>query len=382
MKRYLNKVIEKELGSKMVFLGGPRQVGKTTLALQLLDKEGHQAPEDHPAYLNWDFPENRKSIMEGILPAGETLIIFNEIHKYKKWRNLVKGIYDKNKSRIHFLITGSARLDYYRRGGDSLIGRYYFYRLHPLSLYEINPNTNNEDLVRLLTFGGFPEMYLQADKQLWKKWQRVRVSRIIKDDLLSLEQVREVSQIELLTSLLKHRVGSLLSVNSLREELSCSHEAALRWIQILEDIYYCYRISPYGAPKTRALKKNSKIYLWDWSELDDEGIRFENMVASNLLKYCHYHEDISGDIMELRFIRDKDKREIDFVVLKNNRPLFAVECKKHHRNLSGNIAYYAQRTDIPCFYQVHIDKTEWKQHAKIRCEIMPYYLFCSKVLKI
>ena len=384
MKRYLNKIVKDDLNNKMVFLSGPRQVGKTTLALQLLGKEQRRANEDHPAYLNWDFPENRKSIMEGILPAGEKLIIFDEIHKYTHWRNLIKGIYDKNKGRTKFLVTGSARLDYYRRGGDSLIGRYHFYRLHPLSLYEINPHPTDEHLKRLLAFGGFPEMYFQANKQLWKKWQRLRVSRIIKDDLLSLEQVREVSQIELLTTLLKERVGSLLSINSLREELSCSHEAVLRWIQILENIYYCFRISPYGTSKIKALKKDSKIYLWDWSELDDEAIKFENMVALNLLKYCHYHEDTSGDAMELRFIRDKEKREIDFVVLKNNKPLFAVECKKQHRNLSKNIAYYAKRTDIPVFYQIHIhpDKEQWNEHSETRCQIIPYILFCSKILKI
>ena len=383
MERYLNKIIESELNRRMIFLGGPRQVGKTTLSLQLLGRGKGMVSKDHSAYLNWDYPENRRSIMDGILPAEEKLIVFDEIHKYKQWRNLVKGIYDKKKDFVQFLITGSARLDYYRRGGDSLIGRYDFYRLHPLSLYEINPNpTDNKELDELLLFGGFPEMYLQKDEILWKKWQRVRLTRIIKDDLLSLEQVREVSQIELLTSLIKQRVGSLLSINSLREELSCSHQAVERWIRILENIYYCYRIHPYGVPKIKALKKDAKIYLWDWSELNDPGIKFENIMASNLLKYCHYHEDTRGDVMELRFIRDKEKREIDFVVLKNDRPLFAVECKTHHRNLSKHIAYYAKRTDIPVFYQVHIDETKWEDHTKTRCQSMPFFLFCSRVLKV
>lgn len=228
VKRYLSDSIDRDLKKKMVILGGPRQVGKTTLSLMLL-KDGD---EEHPAYLNWDFPENRKELIEGVLPGGEELIILDEIHKYSEWRNLVKGLYDKNKSKIKFLISGSARLDFYRRGGDSLMGRYNFYRLHPLSLYEVSSDPTNDDLQRLLKFGGFPEMFIEQDERSWKKWQRVRVSRVIKDDLLSLEQVKEVSQIELLASLLIDRIGSLLSLQSLREDLNCSHEAVSRWVQI------------------------------------------------------------------------------------------------------------------------------------------------------
>ena len=376
MKRYLHDIVTKELKEKMVFLGGPRQVGKTTLSLQILEGDS-----SHPAYLCWDFPKDRRHLKEGILPGGEKLLVLDEIHKYAGWRNLVKGLYDKHRGRLQFLITGSASLDYYRRGGDSLIGRYFFYRLHPLSLYEIDKHPTDAHFERLWAFGGFPEMYVRADKQHLKKWQKTRVSRIIQDDLLSLEQIREISQMELLTLLLKERVASLLSLNGLRRELSCSHESVSRWISILENIYYCFRIYPYGVSGVKSLKKEAKIYLWDWTELEDEGKRFENIVASHLLKYCHYHEDAHGDRMELRFLRDREKREIDFVVLKDGRPLFAVECKLGPRGPSKCIKYYAKRTDIPLFYQVH-RRGEWQSHAPSRCEMISFPQFCSHKLKV
>ncbi len=377
MKRYLHEKIAQDLEKKMVILGGPRQVGKTTLSLSLIDG----ADEGHPAYLNWDFPEDKKELIAGRIPANQSLLILDEIHKYTGWRNLVKGLYDKNKNKIKFLITGSARLDFYRRGGDSLVGRYHFYRLHPLSLAEISSTPTKEHLERLLKYGGFPEMYLEQDEVIWKRWQRVRVSRVIKDDLLSLEQVREVSQIELLAVLLIKRVASLLSINSLREDLKCSHEAVSRWITILENVYYCYRISPYGNSKLKALKKDQKLFLWDWSPIKNGGAKFENLVASNLLKFCHYNEDVNGDEMELRYIRDKEKREIDFVVLKNGEPLFAVECKSGEKGLSKHIPYFAKRTEIPIFYQVH-KGCKWTKDIDNRTEIIPFISFCSNILKI
>lgn len=377
MDRYLYHTIIEDLSKKMVILGGPRQVGKTTLSLQLLKAKN----EDHPAYLNWDYPENRSDLTRGILPADQDLIVLDEIHKYRQWRNLVKGLYDKNKSKMRFLITGSARLDFYRRGGDSLMGRYNFYRLHPLSLFEISGNATTAELERLLKFGGFPEMYLEANERSWKKWQRVRVSRVIKDDLLSLEQVKEVSQIELLATLLINRIGSLLSLNSLREDLQCSHEAVTRWVQILENVYYCYRISPYGNAKIKALKKEQKLYLWDWSVAQDNGAKFENLVASNLLKYCHFFEDVEGDKMELRFLRDKEKREVDFVVVKDDKPLFAVECKTGENKLSKHISYFSKRLEIPRFYQVHLGQKH-VQCSDVRAEIIPFTRFCTKVLNV
>lgn len=366
MDRYQTAAVSADLEEKMVFLGGPRQVGKTTLALSLL--EG--GSETHPAYLNWDDVSSKKALLQGALPAGEELIILDEIHKYKGWRNLVKGFYDLNKSSKRFLITGSAKLDHYRRGGDSLQGRYHYHRLHPLSLHEINSNPTQSDLDHLLRFGGFPEPFLKGSSRHWKRWQRERQSRVIQDDLISLEHVKEVSQLDLLAQVLPDRVGSLLSINNLREDLSVAFETADRWVTILENLYFCFRIQPQGLPKLRAAKKEKKLYMWDWSVCENESARFENLIASNLLKHCHRVEDWEGDRMELKFVRDSQGRELDFVVVRNDKPEFAVECKTGDRELSRNISYFAERTSFPYFYQVHMGKRD-HEYAKVRARVLP-----------
>jgi uncharacterized protein len=376
MDRYLEAVVSADLEEKMVFLGGPRQVGKTTLALSLLDGGG----ETHPAYLNWDDVTSRTMLLRGALPADEDLIILDEIHKYKGWRNLVKGFYDLNKLSKRFLITGSAKLDHYRRGGDSLQGRYHYHRLHPLSLYEISNNPTQLDLDCLLQFGGFPEPFLKGSTRHWKRWQRERQSRVIQDDLISLEHVKEVSQLDLLAHVLPERVGSPLSINNLREDLSVAFETADRWVTILENLYFCFRIQPHGLPKLRAARKEKKLYMWDWSVCGNEAARFENLVASNLLKYCHRVEDWEGDHMELRFVRDSQSRELDFVVVRNNKPEFAVECKTGERDLSRNISYFAERTNIPYFYQVHMGKKDYEL-AKFRARVLPITTL-AKVLAV
>jgi predicted AAA+ superfamily ATPase len=372
MQRYLVSPIQSDLKEKMVLLGGPRQVGKTTLALSLLKNGG----EDHPAYFNWDVPGVAVPLIKGELPATESLIILDEIHKYKNWRNLIKGFYDRYKSKKKFLITGSAKLDHYRRGGDSLQGRYHFFRLHPLSLPEISRAATRNDTSELLQFGGFPEPFFKQSEKVWRRWQQERVKRVVFEDLVSLESVRDISSIELLTRLLPERVGSLLSIQSLREDLMVAHETAERWIQILEKLYFCFRISSFGHKRIRALRKDQKLYLWDWSLCKDPGTRFENMVACHLLKYCHFIEDTDGYEMELKYIRDTDKREIDFVVMKDGLAQFAVECKTADRDLSKHIQYFSERTGIPFFYQVHLNQRH-TELANYRARIMPFQEFCK-----
>ncbi len=376
MDRYIKTEVEADLKKKMVFVGGPRQVGKTTLALSILGGD-----ERHPAYYNWDYADDKRVLLQGGLPVGQSLVVLDEIHKYKQWRNYIKGLYDKNKSSISFLITGSARLDYYRKGGDSLQGRYHYYRLHPLSLYELNQEPSSGDLDTLLTFGGFPEPFFSQSERDWKRWQRERLSRVIYEDLVSLEQVKEVGQLDLLAVLLQDRVASLLSINSLREDLSASHEAVDRWVRILENLYYCFRIRPYAAKKIKALKKDRKLFLWDWSLCRESGSRFENLVASNLLKYCHVLEDTMGDDMELCFLRDNLKREIDFVVLRKGKPIFAVECKEGGKTLSKHISYFSKRTEIPRFFQVHMGEDDYEV-ADLRVRVMPFTRFAAEVLKV
>jgi len=292
MKRQILPYILKDLDEKMVFLAGPRQVGKTTFSLELLKTDS----TEHPAYLNWDYPPTRTSLMRGEIPARQNLLVFDEIHKYHDWRNLIKGIYDRYKSSRKFLITGSAKLDYYRRGGDSLQGRYHLYRMHPLSLFEITSTPNDSDLEYLLITGGFPEPFFKSDEIFWRRWQLERQKRIIQEDLIQLEKVREISKLELLNTLLPDRVGSILSVNSLREDLSVSHETVENYLQIFENLYNIYRISPYYTNKIRSVKKEKKLYFWDWSLCKDPGARFENFIGSQLMKYCHFREDVFGYI--------------------------------------------------------------------------------------
>ncbi|MCG8339349.1 MAG: AAA family ATPase [Proteobacteria bacterium] len=373
MKRYSEDAIKRDLKEKMVFVGGPRQVGKTTLALHALGN----AKEDHPAYLNWDVIHAKKMLLNGELPSDEKLIILDEIHKFKDWRNLVKGFFDQYKSKRSFIITGSARLDHYRRGGDSLQGRYHYHRLHPITLYELNKSCKPGDVELLLKFGGFPEPFIKGEERFWKRWVRERQSRIIQEDLVSLETVKEVSQLDLLAQILPQKVGSLLSINSLRQDLKVAFETAERYVQILENLYHCYRIKPFGTSHLRTAKKEKKLYLWDWSQCESGGIQFENLVASHLLKYCHYIEDTEGDDMELNFLRDHSRREIDFIVVKNKKPLFAVECKSSDQAVSKHISYFADRTDIPYFYQVHSGKRDYEVGG-IRTRVLPFHAFCQK----
>jgi predicted AAA+ superfamily ATPase len=309
-------------------------------------------------------------------PIGSTWLILDEIHKYNKWRNLVKGIFDIEGTARKIIVTGSARLDYYRKGGDSLIGRYRYFRLHPFSLNEVSSSPSEKDLARLLKFGGFPEPFLSQDPAEHRIWQRDRMSKVIREDLRDLENVREISLLEHLADILPSRVGSPLSIKSLREDLEVDHKSVSRWLQIFENLYISFRISPYGAPKIRAVKKEQKLYLWDWSLVEDPGSRFENLVACQLLKYCHWMEDVEGYKMDLRFIRDTDKREIDFVVLKQGKPEFAVECKTGDKALSPHLNYFEQRTLIPRFYQVHQGSQSF---SRGKFYLLPFTEFCKKM---
>ena len=366
--RYLKKSITEDLEEKMVFLGGPRQVGKTTFAQSLLKKY----KTGHPAYLNWDDVEQRKKILEKNWPIDESLIIFDELHKYARWRNLIKGFYDTQKGSHSFLITGSARLDYYRKGGDSLLGRYHYYRMHPFSARELGGS--DQDIKGLLKYGGFPEPLFKQSEKTLRRWQLQRLERVVREDLIDLERVKEVSLLERLADALPDRVGSPLSVKNLAQDLQVDFKTADRWSHILENLYYAYRIPPFGSPRIKAVKKEQKLYLWDWSVVGSEGAKLENFVAGHLLKFCHFVEDTEGHKMELRFLRDVYKREIDFIVLKNKKPLFAVECKSGEKQLSPHIPYFLERTSIPKFYQVHLGKTH--RAPMDRVEILPFTKFC------
>ncbi len=370
-RRYLASTIEDFLTDRMVFLGGPRQVGKTTLCLSFLKNKSVRSP----AYLNWDDVSSRAALRRGQLPP-DPLLVIDEIHKYKLWRGLIKGFYDKNKGYQNYLITGSARLDYYRKGGDSLLGRYRYLRLHPFSVNEAKITTAS-DFKALLKFGGFPEPFLRQSEKEQRLWCRERLYRIVNDDISDMENLKDYSRLETLAESLNGRVGSLLSLKSLEEDLQVSQKTIAHWVEILERVYYLFRIYPYGAPKIRALKKASKVYLWDWGEVEDSGARFENLVASHLLKYCHYLEDTEGEKMELRYLKDTSQREVDFVLLRNKKPLFAIECKSGEKQVSKSILYFKERTSIPRFYQVHSGKSDYLSREGVR--VLPFTKLCHEL---
>lgn len=367
LKRYLEPCIKKDLEERMVFIGGARQVGKTTLSQQI----GNLYYPDNFCYFNWDWRVDRKAIINEEFPADKKLFIFDEIHKYRRWKNFLKGFYDKNKKKIKILVTGSSRLDIYRRGGDSLLGRYRFLRLHPLSLREIvgflksdiKPFTplsfpkKIDDKIqkvfnRLLKFGGFPEVYLKNDEVFLRRWHNERIERIIREDIREIETIRDISMLEVLVELLPERVGSILSLNSLREELEVSFKSVKLWMDILERFYYHFRLYPYQTKKIKALKKEPKLYFWDWSEIQKESARFENMIASHLLKFVHFLYDVYGWRAELFYLRDVEKREVDFLVVIDKKVWFAVEVKLSSSDLSKNLKYFAQKLKIPFLYQV------------------------------
>jgi uncharacterized protein len=369
-RRYLVAPIDADLAEKMVFISGPRQVGKTTLALDLIGATTLR----HPAYLNWDDVRARPRIRKGELPVDEPRVVLDEVHKFARWRGLVKGLYDTRPPGQTYLVTGSARLDAYRRGGDSLQGRYHPYRLHPLSAGEAG---GGPDVVEgLLRFGGFPEPFFRASERHLRRWQRERLDRVVHDDVRDLERVRELSLVELLIDALPSRVGSPLSVRNLREDLEVAHDTADRWLTILENLYVCYRVAPFGQPRIRAVKKERKLYLWDWSAVPTPGPRFENLVASHLLKLCHFREDTEGVRMDLRFLRDTDGREVDFVVLQGKTPLFAVEVKTGEDAVSPAIRYFRQRTTIPRWYQVHLGS---KDVLTDGVRILPFATLCREL---
>jgi predicted AAA+ superfamily ATPase len=348
MRRYLSKQVQRDLERKMVFVVGPRQVGKTTLARSL--------PWGKKGYLSWDIAADRQRILRGELPVS-SLWVLDEIHKHRRWRNMLKGWYDGRREGQRILVTGSARLDYYRRGGDSLQGRYHLLRLHPFSAAELRLKKQAE-LRDLLTLGGFPEPLLGGSEVEARRWSREYRNLLVREELASLEQVQDLASLELLLFHLPERVGSPLSVNALREDLEVSHKTVGKWIQMLERLYAVFRVAPFGAPRLRAVKKEQKHYHLDWTLVPEDGPRFENLVAAHLRKWVHFEQDSKGLDVELRYFRDTDGREVDFVVTERRRPVLLVECKWSDGPLDRGLRYLAARFPKAEAWQIHFAGTK------------------------
>lgn len=348
--------------NKMAFVSGPRQVGKTTLA------KSYGADFDKTLYKNWDEISFRRLWLKAPNSIGadfdltntkkENLLILDEVHKSKGWKTKVKGIYDELGDRLHILVTGSARLNIYKKGGDSLMGRYLNFRLHPLSYGELEHNApldpeewkkkviNNarapaakqKILSNLLKYSGFPEPYFAASDKISNIWRQSRHDKIIREDLRDLSRISELSQVEMLASLLPGKVGSPLSVQSLREDLEVSFDTVKRWLKYLEELYFFFEVKPWSLSLPRSLKKEGKIYLYDYTEVENAGARFENLVAAHLLKACHYWVDTGEGEFHLHYLRNKEKQEVDFLITKKNTPWLMIEVKQSDTNVDRKLA--------------------------------------------
>lgn len=349
----------------MAFISGPRQVGKTTMARQALAD-----CQDGGLYFNWDVAADRRQILrhDDLLapvrhPKRRPIVVFDELHKMPRFKRWLKGWFDGNRDECQTWVTGSGRLDLYQRGGDSLLGRYFPYRFHPLSVAEIvapvaalpDPERALESLEggrtaaetteaweSLSRYGGFPEPFLKQTRSFHQRWLNTRRERVTREDIRDLTRIQEVARLEFLIELLEPRVGSPLSLNSLREDLGVSFETVRSWVQALERTYYVFTIPPYSKQLARALSKSRKAYFWDWSEVTDPAARFENMVASHLLKACHTWTDLGCGRFDLWYLRDKQKREVDFLITEARKPWMLVECKLGDRAPSPPLVVFGQ----------------------------------------
>lgn len=335
MKRSLEASVRKDLDEKIVLLSGPRQVGKTTLSKSLYP----QSVE----YFNIDNEEHRLLIRKMAWRRDCDLVVFDELHKLKKWKNWIKGVYDTDGVRPRLLVTGSARLDAYRKSGDSLAGRFYSYRLHPFSVAELKGKMpEDEAFEHILKFGGFPEPFLKGNESAAKRWRRSHADRILREDLLDIASVRDIKGIETLVELLRCSVGSTISYDSLSRDLQVSPHTVKHWISMLESLYILFVVTPYSRNIARSLLKAPKVYFYDTGFVkDDPGARFENAVACALFKRLHFLEDTAGEKCSLQYVRDKEKREVDFLTVRDGSPEYLIETKvsepdiAHLKHFSG-----------------------------------------------
>jgi predicted AAA+ superfamily ATPase len=389
---------------QMAFLVGPRQVGKTTIAKQL------QKDFSESIYLNWDVISDREKILSGqtfiqdifslsILRDEKPLVIFDEIHKYKHWKNYLKGFFDLYKDHYHILVTGSARLDIYQAGGDSLMGRYFQYSVHPLTLRELldsnmhaahakdlfaMPSADESNLLqRLFYYGGFPDPFLKSDSAFSNLWQATRLKQLFFEDILTVAQIHDVHLMEVLAEVLKEQSGQLLNRSSLAKKIKVTAQTISRWLETLERFYYCFAVPPWHKNVTRSLIKEPKLFLWDWSVIKNEGGRFENMLAVSLLKFCKFWSEQGKHNFDLYYLRDIDKKEVDFLITKDRTPYLMVEVKLSDLSLSKHLWHFQRQLQAPFNLQVTynlkaIEQTCFKDDGGIY--IAPAVTFLSQLV--
>ncbi len=353
----------------MAFVSGPRQVGKTTTC---------KGAASDVRYFNWDDEADRRLIVSGArnvvehlelarLGKGKRVVVFDELHKYSRWKTFLKGLFDKHADALSIVVTGSARLDVYRRGGDSLMGRYFLYRMHPLSEGELlrpqAPSTpvatprrlSPAKLRNLWTYGGFPEPYSRADKRFSTRWQSLRTEQLVREDLRDLTRIQELDQLEVLVKVLQASSSMQVSYSALAQQVNVSVDTARRWIATLTSLHHGFLVRPWFRNVKKSLRKEPKYYLRDWSRVDDPGARAETYVACHLYKAAQMWQDSGFGTFELHYLRDKNKREVDFVVVRDDEPWFLVEVKASDSTLSPSLGYFQQQLSAPHAFQVVMD---------------------------
>ena len=367
--RIYDAVLKRHLENdrQMAFVSGPRQVGKTTLTHSVAT-----------TFLNWDNDVQRRLIlgdMESLaqyagaadLAARRRVLVLDELHHYPRWKNFLKGFFDTYGERIRVVVTGSARLDVYKRGGDSLMGRYFPYRLHPLSIGELLHPILSESEIRppspprdgdwdaLLRFGGFPEPFFRKNSAFLRRWHRLRMEQLVRGDIRDATRIVELGQVETLAQILSERSGDQIVYSSLAADVRTSEVTVRNWIATLNAFFLGFSVPPWSARIANSIRKTPKWYARDWSGIEDEGKRNETFIACHLLKAVEFWTDTGLSDCSLFYLRDKQKREVDFLVTKDRRPWFLVEAKTRDTALSPSLAYMQKATGAPHAFQVVMD---------------------------
>ena len=350
MDRYIHADVVKDLRKKMVFITGPRQVGKTFFSKSL------QGGFKNPVYLNNDDVSDLKIIRKRAWPLNTDLVILDEVHKMDGWKQFLKGTFDTRGASQSFLVTGSARLDTFRQTGDSLAGRYFLYRLHPLSVKELSgAMPAYEALSALNRLGGFPEPFLSGSDEEASRWRRQYYTDLVREDIMDFSRISEIRVIRLLLEMLRKRVGSPLSFASLANDLQAAPNTIRKYVEILESLHIIFLVRPFHKNIARSLLKEPKAYFYDSGYVEgDEGLRLENTVAVSLQKHAHYLQDAKGADVSLHYIRTKDGKEVDFSLAEKGALTHFIEVKLSETEVSRGLSYFkARHKEVKAVQLVH-----------------------------
>ena len=353
----------------MAFVSGPRQVGKTTTC---------RAHSDF--YINWDNEDDRERLLHGASALVETLgldhlstelptVLFDEVHKYPRWKQFLKGFFDVYGDRVRIIVTGSSRLEVYRRGGDSLMGRYFSYRMHPFSVAETFTTAlpDPKRIVRapeqadsthyraLWTHSGYPEPYLKRDTRFTRRWQALRTEQLVREDIRDVTQIQQIDQLQILVKLLSGRSSHQLIYGNLAKEVRVTIDTIRRWVDVLQSLHLGFLVRPWFKNVSRSLRKEPKWFLRDWASIEDPGDKAETFVACHLLKAVEGWTDMGLGKFDLGYLRDKEKREVDFLVARDGKPWFLVEVKQTDEKISESLGHFQRQIKAPFAFQVVLE---------------------------